>query len=510
MIAVSLAAAWGAPSGLDVARIAASAASIAADAEHISPWGAASRLDNGKTMPWGVAARTDHAAQSRWGIYQISQTAARIPWGMATSADRSADAPWGAFTAHPYRAAFVPWGHATVADRASDAPWGAFTRHPATIMAAIYAASLQADQPSVIPWGAYQQRLSLPVNVTTPDGTPTLVIPLQRTYIVINDVSLERVSDSLKLPATSINLSIDAETWTWGFNATLPTSALDDVIGSPGAPVELAAWINGTQFRLLVERIARARSFARNTINISGRGIAAALDAPYAAPVSLYSEDAITAQQAAEAAITGPDLPAGWTIDWNLTDWLLPAGIWSHQGSPMSAVNRIAAAAGGYVQADANSQVLHVNARYPSAPWDWSSVTIDYEIPSAIATTEAIEWADNPDYDVVYVSGEVGGVLGRVLRTGEAGSRPAQMVTDNLITHVDAARQRGLSILGATGRIANISLSMPVLSEFGIIMPGSMVEYVDGATTRIGITRGVSINTKFPTVRQTVEIETHE
>ena len=84
------------------------------------------------------------------------------------------------------------------------------------------------------------------------------------------------------------------------------------------------------------------------------------------------------------------------------------------------------------------------------------------------------------------------------------------MVTDNLITHADAARQRGLSVLADTGRQSRVSVSMPILPISGIIQPGALVEYVDGAILRRGVARSIQINAGMPTVRQTVEIETHE
>lgn len=510
MIAVQIASAWPASRGQDAALAAPMSASSRLDPQVHARWSKPVSLDTPKRGPWGIATRTDHASSAAWGQYATLHRAAGVPWGIATPTDRAAVAPWGQYLHYLTNAAAVPWGISTATDRAAASLWGKYTRHLTGASAVVWGVSRRTDYACPSPWGKYQQRLALAWIAPSPTGEGALVIPIQRSYIVLNDINLVRVSDDLDLPATTINLSIDADTWTWGFNASLPASALDNVIGSPGSPVELAAWINGTQFRLLVERITRSRTFGRNLITVSGRGIAALFDSPYAAPLSLYSEDAITAEQAADAAITAAGLESVWTLDWQLTDWLLPAGLWSHQGTPMSAINRIANAAGGYVQADNYSQVLHVKPRYPLAPWDWSGATIDYEIPSAIATTEEIEWTDNPDYDVVYVSGEVGGVLGRVLRTGEAGTRPAQMVTDRLITHVDAARQRGLSILGKAGRMANISLSMPVLSEVGIITPGAMIEYTDGPTTRIGIARAVTINAGPPTVRQTVEIECHE
>jgi hypothetical protein len=83
------------------------------------------------------------------------------------------------------------------------------------------------------------------------------------------------------------------------------------------------------------------------------------------------------------------------------------------------------------------------------------------------------------------------------------------MVTDALITHADAARQRGLAVLSDTGTQAHISLRLPVLDETGVIPPGALVRYVDGATTHLGLVRGTSLEWGAPKLRQTLTVETH-
>mgnify|MGYP000712204060 CR=1 FL=1 len=93
-----------------------------------------------------------------------------------------------------------------------------------------------------------------------------------------------------------------------------------------------------------------------------------------------------------------------------LTPWLVPGGVWSHQGTPITAAVAIAQAGGGYVQPHAIDNVIRVLPRYPTAPWDWGSVSPDVEIPAAFATREAIEWVELPRYNRVYVSGTTAGV----------------------------------------------------------------------------------------------------
>ncbi|QRQ86242.1 hypothetical protein [Cupriavidus oxalaticus] len=346
--------------------------------------------------------------------------------------------------------------------------------------------------------------------VNPPDGE-TIIVPVKRVYIVINATTLRRVDGNVLIPAFSMSLSIDADSWTWGFNASLPAETLDAIEpGSDGTPVELEAVINGTAYRVLAEKISRERTFGRAAIRVSGKGKSGLLDTPYA-PVQNFSNSsaARTAQQLANDALTVNGASIGWTVNWQATDWLVPAGAWSHQGSYVSALNAIAGAAGAYIQPHPSLKTLNVLSRYPTAPWNWGSVTPDFELPASVTTREGIEWLERPRYNRVFVSGQGQGVLGQVTRTGTAGDILAPMMTDALITHADAARQRGLAILGDTGRQAHLSLRLPVLEETGVIQPGKFVRYVDGGVTRIGIVRSTSVDVSNPEVWQTIGVETH-
>ncbi len=341
-----------------------------------------------------------------------------------------------------------------------------------------------------------------------PDATVT--VPVRRAYIVINDVHLRRVSNNLDLPCLSLSLNIDADSWTWSFSASLPAAELANIEPAGfGDPVELDAQINGIHYRLFAESISRDRTFGSSRITVSGRGKSAILAEPYSPLVSFTNGQERTAQQLMGDVLTTNGAPLGWSVDWQVTDWIVPAGVFSHQGSYMSAVNAIAGAIGGYIQPHPTANTLRVLNRYPTAPWEWGTVTPDFELPSAAVSKEGFAWEDKPAYNAVYLSGTAGGVLSQVKRTGSAGDILAPMVTDALLTRTDAHRQRGIAILGDTGRIATVTLTLPVLQETGVIEPGKFVRYVDGATTRLGIVRSTSVESRMPTLRQTLEVETH-
>ena len=107
------------------------------------------------------------------------------------------------------------------------------------------------------------------------------------------------------------------------------------------------------------------------------------------------------------------------------------------------------------------------------------------------------------------MSGTTAGVLGQVTRAGTSGELIAPMVTDALITHVDAARQRGIAELSPAGRQFDVTLRMPVLEETGIIPPGKLVLYRDGGVERLGFTRSVQVDVGLPDIWQSIGVETY-
>lgn len=346
-----------------------------------------------------------------------------------------------------------------------------------------------------------------------PDGEP-VVVPVRRVYFVINNVTLHRLPDGLPVPVFSLSLALDAASWTWGFDALLPAAAEALVApGSNGGPVELVASVNGTPFRVLAESISRERVFGDASIRISGRGRNAVLAAPYAPLMNFQQPQARTARQLMDDVLTLNGIPLGWNIDWGLTDWNVPAGVFTQQGTWMEALVAIASAAGGYLIPHPSDQSIRVRHRYPVAPWEWNTVTPDFVLPVDAVARESLRWVEKPGYNRVFVSGQDVGVLGQVSRAGTAGDVLAPMVVDALITEAAAARQRVISVLADTGQQIEVTLRLPVLAETGIIEPGAFVEYQDGSQgstiRRLGIVRSTQVEAGMPQVWQTLGVQSH-
>jgi hypothetical protein len=89
-----------------------------------------------------------------------------------------------------------------------------------------------------------------------------IAVPVRRVFYVLNQVTLHRVPEGAEVPAFSLALSLDAGSWTWGFEASMPATALPLVEPNDG-PVELLAEIDGVEFRVLAESLSRERAFGK-------------------------------------------------------------------------------------------------------------------------------------------------------------------------------------------------------------------------------------------------------
>lgn len=342
-----------------------------------------------------------------------------------------------------------------------------------------------------------------------PEPGATVVVPVRKVYVTINTITLHRVDTGAELRAYGFSMSLDYQSWTWSWSASLHNDAAAHLgRDAAGDPAELAVLVNSVPFRLRLERTGRDRRFGGTRWAVSGRGKASVLGSDEAPRQSFQNTSDRTAQQLMADVLTVNGVPLGWTVEWGLADWLVPAGAWAMQGSYIDAINDIAGAVGGYVQPHATAATLRVLPRYPLAPWQWGTIAPDLEIPANAAEVEGIQYIEKPAYNRVYIGGVGAGVFGPFTRAGTAGNVLAPPVNHALITHADAHRQRGIAEISDTGKQQRVTLSMQVLPETGVITPGKFLRYL-GDTPVLGIVRKTAIDWSLPRLRQTVEIETH-
>lgn len=345
---------------------------------------------------------------------------------------------------------------------------------------------------------------------TSPPGPAVVVIPVRSVYVAQNNVSLHRVPSGDEFVASRFNLQIDADSFTFSWSASLHISARAHLGRSdPGERIDVECAVNGILVRLVIEKIGRDRSFPEDRISVSGRGRVAELadtDLTFANPADR------TAQQLMADVLTVNGVSMGWALDWQITDWFVPANRWVFRGSYIGALQDIASAAGAYIQPHLTAKTLRVLPRYPHAPWDWATLLpVDIELPVEATTEVGFEEVIRPDHNRVFVGGvQAPGIFGPVTRAGTAGDKVALPIVHPLITAAEAHIQRGRAELSNFGVKEMVSVRTLVMPETGIILPGKALRFVDEDGPRLGLVRGTNVSMEaWPVMHQTLEVETH-
>lgn len=525
-------------------------------------WTAAGRLEDATALPWRRAEPLRHQTAAAYSRNAARQAGTTAPWGHGIAQRAEAAAPhaeqlhhirpeaggrWQEGIArraealspfadqlhHIRAAALAPWRQAerltrellarvgTSARRAADSrlPWQEARRPPAgiTIFPPIEPpiddrcytppTARAVDLYFGSPW---LPGTALYFSCAEVDLPADLAIPYRRVYVAAHTITVTTHPGGAPVPLFDPSISTDADSYCWTLSATGPLSLMDQLAPSAGAPAQIKVTIDGIAWVFAVEKIGRTRAFGQQRAQITGRSVTSALDEPWATSRTWGNARQILAAQIVDQAL---DL-TGITAEWNVDDWLVPAGAWSHQGTPLSAVRRVAEAIGAVVHSDPLRPVLQIQPRYPLMPWEWygGSVAPDVQLPLAAVLRDSYERRDRPAYNRAIVAGATQGKTGIITRAGTAGDLVAPQVTEALATADEAVLQRGCAILGAAGPQALISLDLPVLTGGtlpGVLQLGQLTEVVEPSETWRGLVRGVQVNASGARVRQTVTFERH-
>ena len=326
----------------------------------------------------------------------------------------------------------------------------------------------------------------------------TFVIPSLRFYVVANTAKIVRVSDGVDVPASQVSLSISVDQFTWQCRATLAKrSAKALVEGTDGEPVEVDVHINGNVWRILVDFWDERRAWESDSISIAGRSRSAFLAAPYAAPRDFVETSGLLAQQLADQ-----ELPFGWDLEWNATDWFVPGGAWRYQGlTPVQAIARLAEAAGAFITPHAVDDKLFVESLYPAAPWDLINLAPDIQLPFDVMLQRDSRKIPGSGANGVFVfGGSVSPFHAEVIRRQSNGLPLTDQIVNDLVTDPNPARALGTVAMARTGRQAVENYELPLSDPLGGLIPlGSLIE-VGGEVGGFflpdwrGLVRGVSVS----------------
>lgn len=335
---------------------------------------------------------------------------------------------------------------------------------------------------------------------------PQYVIPLLRVYMQVHTIKAELLPGNERVPLNNITIEAEDEGFGWTMTAAGPMSLMDQLAPVGGLPAQVRVTIDGIEWIFAIDPPGRSRSFGSRGAQIRGSSVTSLLGDPYMPAGTWTNTEPRTAQQLVLEALD----TTGVGVDWDIPDWLIPAGVWNFQGTPLAAAMRIAEAAGAVVRSHRTLPRLQFESRYRHLPWQWATATPNVDMPSRIITSDALEAAHNPPWEAVHLMGEEQGVWGHVVRLGTAEALLAPQVTDALLTHVDVVQERGRAILGAQGKRYMHPMTVPLLTggtNPGLILPGYLLKVSEPSEVWRGLVRSISITAGMPTVRQSLRVE---
>ncbi|STY93443.1 hypothetical protein [Moraxella bovis] len=319
--------------------------------------------------------------------------------------------------------------------------------------------------------------------------------------VIVNDVSL--LIDGKEMDCFGLSVAINNQSYAWQMTAKIARHHLADVNIFDGFK-EAIVKINGYKWRFLVDNVADNLAFGSQSLDIKGKSRSCLLAEPFHGTRSHLSDKAVTAIQLANDELNRDNKPSDFSLDWQMTDWLIPKYSYMDK-TPIQALTWLAETAGGFINTHPFDDVIIAKQNYPMARWELApSVSIDNRLILDMST----ERLQTPDYNGVYVSGMQAGVSMLIKRQGTSGGYRGAMITHELITDDTVARVRGIHELSSVGDRVNVSLNMPMHADLGLLMPSDVVA-VGGM---VGVVRSISISVNVGgrgeiTIRQNVAVE---
>ncbi len=510
----------------------------------------AEQIGRAVRSPWsGTTPVRPGSSRVGWSALEHRGRLARVPWINLDPSARTYRAPWGAPDPRDHGLA-IPWwgGEGTRADETLRASWREFPAVGRPIVVPWINTLIPRDPLHRTYWGRELYARICRRNYQHPHGLAVhidLVVPLSRVddgdhirfrfeplsydlrctqrepsgwrdnylyqrpplgswpvspklkvWWTMNTAQMSRLSDNAPVEVFSLDLSADIDSWCWSFSARVPEASLALVMPLD-EPVAVACDINGHQWTALVEGWSEAHSFGRREYTLRGRSQTAMLAEPYAPARAGSNATATTARQLAEAELEY----TGYTLDWDVVDWLVGAGALSYSNaSPLKVIQQIAEAAGGRVISHRTAKELRALPRLHSLPWSWGAATPDMGISDYVVRQLRREYVPTPVVNAVFVSGEHQGVMTKIVRTGSAGDLLAPMITDALITATEPARERGKLAIGQSGKWSRESLELPLTRSAslpGLLEIGQLIEMEERGTPWRGQVVGVRVSCDF-------------
>lgn len=206
----------------------------------------------------------------------------------------------------------------------------------------------------------------------------------------------ELVWNGRRIRILQATLSCDEDSPVW--IASVEVAELADFAGiSIGDSLTLVLGLE--TFELVVDGKTLSReSQTSQRCEVTAISPLALLDAPFAAPIRYYRPEAVSARGAVENLV-GP-------VDWQVPDWIIPAGRLLMDGvTPLAAVRSIVAAIGGIVESAPDGSVI-LRRRHPVSIPDYGQATVAQQFFDADVLSSRARIASDRGYNRVTLANE--------------------------------------------------------------------------------------------------------
>ncbi|WKD23724.1 hypothetical protein NDQ71_01065 [Pseudoalteromonas sp. KG3] len=342
------------------------------------------------------------------------------------------------------------------------------------------------------------------------DDVPTIdrKIPiepqLRNTYIMQPTINCVRVSDDLKILINSVNYSISRGQ----FSATANIKFCSRIDFERALGHELKISLNGYDFYVICEQPSTSNRFANQSYSASCRSRFALLSNPYARATNYANPTAKTLAGIMSDILVN----TGWSLDNKMIDYPIPIGAFTYTNlTPAAALLSVAKSVGAILDINDATKTVSVVPAWPVMPWDTANAICDVILNDSIILEHSTSQTINQEHNAVFVRGEQQGVACKIKRAGTLGDQFANDVVDTLITHNQAARQRGTCELANSGNKQNTTIRTKLLDDLPPIRPGMLVgiTYTDSVfkATCDSMTINASISDQGAiTVSQTIQV----
>lgn len=359
------------------------------------------------------------------------------------------------------------------------------------------------------PWSASADLVFYCCKSVPPGPGSQFVIPLLKVYMLVYQSNAVLLPTGEHVPLSGIRIESSDDGFGWSLSASGPVDLVEKLAPLGDVPREIRMSVNGIDWVFAVKRPVRTRSFEGWQASVSGQSVTSLLGAE-----RLSQQWSIGSTTTVQQIVDQVLQFTGVSMEWSAEDWQVPPAAWSHTGTPLSVIKRIAEAAGSVVRSHRTDPVLQVLPQYKHMPWDWSTATPDVQMPGQIILQDTLTDLEQELRNAVYVSGSsAGGVVGLVARAGTAENLLAEQITDPLMTDVVAVRQRGAVPLADSSLRWRQEITVPLITGGtapGLILPGYLIEVQEPGETWRGLVRHLSLQENMPEFTQTLTVDRYE